>query len=90
MELNCNENKLFSIINRFYSKFKLRKSDNPNPHKFILDNLNKITILKIYYKKCVYSNEVNIIKDNIVIIFKINEIISLNLLFDDYKDIFLS
>jgi hypothetical protein len=90
MELSCNENKVYSAINRFYTKFKLRRSNNPNPHKLILDNLNKISILKIYYKKCVYSNDKNIIKDNIVIIFKLNEVYCLNLLFDDYKDILLS
>lgn len=91
MELNLNNNQLRLAIQRFYSKFKLRRSANPNPNKFILDNINKIIVLKIYYKKCVYSNNVNEIKDNIVIIFKLNkfedEVICLNLLLDDYKDV---
>jgi hypothetical protein len=94
MELNLNNNKVYSAIHRFYSNFKLRRKSksNSNPNQYILNNINKIIIVKIYYKKCVYSNNINIIKDNIVIKFKLNkfnkEVISLNLLLENYNDLF--
>ena len=92
MELNVIRNQVYTAIHIFYTKFKLRRSSDPNPNQFIADNINQIKILKIYYKKCIYSKDINQIKDNIVILFKLNEfkkeVISLNLLFDDYKDIF--
>ena len=93
MELNLNNNQVYSAIHRFYSNFKLRRksASDSNPNQCILDNINKIIIVKIYYKKCVYSNDKNVIKDNIFIIFKLNEckkeVISLNLLLENYKDI---
>jgi hypothetical protein len=92
MELNLNNNQVYLVIHRFYSNFKLRRNRNDsNPNQYILDNINKIIIVKIYYKKCIYSNDINEIKDNIVIIFKLNEckkeFISLNLLLENYKDV---
>jgi hypothetical protein len=92
MELNLNNNQVYSAIHRFYSNFKLRRNRNDsNPNQCILDNINNIIIVKIYCKKCLYSNDINIIKDNIVIIFKLNEckkeVIRLNLLLENYKDI---
>ena len=93
MELNLNNNQVYSAIHHFYSNFKLRRKgkNDSNPNQYILDNINKIIIVKIYCKKCVYSNDINEIKDNIVIIFKLNEykkeVIRLNLLLENYKDI---
>jgi len=82
---------LHLAIHRFYSNFKLRRCNSPNPNLFILNNLSKIKIIKIYCKKCIYSKDSNQIKDNIVIVFKLSvfkrENINLNLLFEDYKDI---
>lgn len=91
-KLNVIKNKVYLAIHRFYSNFKLRRSNDPNPNQIIADNINQIEILKIYYKKCIYSNDKNEMKDNIIIKFKLNEFkkesFYLNLLFEDYKDIF--
>ena len=91
MDLNVIKNQAQLAVHRFYSKFKLRLYNGPNPNQFILNNINKIQILKIYCKKCIYSNDKNELKDNIVIVFKLsefrNEAIYLNLLLEDYKDI---
>ena len=92
MELNLNDNRIYDAIHRFYSNFTKRLSDGPNPNQIIIDNLKHIKILKIYCKKCIYSNDNNIIKDNIVIVYLFDnlykEVIHLNLLLEDYKDIF--
>lgn len=91
MDLNVIKNQAHLAIHRFYSKFQLRRYNGPNPNQVILNNINKIKILKIYYKKCIYSNDKNELKDNIVIVFKLsefrNEAIYLSLLLEDYKDI---
>lgn len=91
MDLTLNNKQIHSIIQRFNSKFKLRiKKDNPNP-KHELFSLNDIYIIKTYKFPCTYSNvKSNEKRENLVIKYfykNKKEIISLNLLLEEYKDL---
>lgn len=87
MEINLNNNQFYLILQRFNTKFKLRKKISPNPNIY----LEKQVILKKAYKiYCIYSDDKNKSKENLVIKYKNNlkdEIYSLNILLEDYKDI---
>jgi hypothetical protein len=93
MNFKYEKEQVLNVIFRFYSKYKLRRTNEYiNPNNFILEKLNDIHIIKIYTKMCTYSNEQNIKKENIIIIFKLNDnkdIINLNLTLDEYKDLFI-
>jgi len=93
MEIKTTNIEVYDIIKRFYSKYKLRRNPgNPNPNilsKYIQD----IYLIKLYKRVCTYSNNENIYKENLVIKYKYknkDEIISLNLPWDDYKDLLTS
>lgn len=79
-----------SIMERFYSKYKYRHSDRTTKK---LPNLQDIIFIQAYTNLCIYSNQSNLQKENIIIKFKlinndlVDEIISLNILYDDYKDL---
>lgn len=88
---------LFEIIKRFHSKFYKRKINNNiriNPN--ILPNIHNIKLISAYKNLCSYSgNKKNNIYKKYHIIIKYilpnineNEYICLNILYDDYKDIF--
>jgi hypothetical protein len=96
MDSNININielsllKLKTILDRFHNKFKYRK--NTGKKKPILDyEFQNIHVIDIKIKQCVYTNSINDIKQNLIVKYYIYDqdtsIISLNLLFDDYKDI---
>lgn len=86
-----NKYQIYSIIERFYSKYKYRVSGRTKTKN--LPNMNDILFVEAYTNSCVYSNQSNLQKENIIIKFKltdndlVNEIISLNILYDDYKDL---
>jgi hypothetical protein len=93
MELESSNNEVYYIIKRFNSKYKLRRNpDFPNPN--ILSNyIEDISLIKIYKRFCTYSNNENMYKENLVIKYKYknkNEIITLNIPFDEYKDLLTS
>lgn len=87
---------LFEIIKRFHSKFYKRKINgtkriNPN----ILPNIHNLTLISAYKNLCSYSGNKNNIykKYHIIIKYKLlnsddKGFFSLNILYDDYKDIF--
>jgi hypothetical protein len=86
-----NNNKIYYIIKRFYSKFKLRRRNaenkNPNILPYYIDD---ISYIKSYKFLCVYSNAKNIKKENLVVKYTYKnhkEIISLNIPLDEYEDL---
>ena len=88
MELN--KNQVYSILKRFNKKFKLkRKPHFPNPNK-LPNSKDEIYLVKVYKIVCIYSNEKNTRKENLIIKYKLNdtsETICLNLLYEEYKDL---
>ena len=85
MEIQLNKNQFYLIIKRIYLKFKLRRKPNPTKEIFLTED---IVLVKAYIFPCIYSNNENIKKENLVIKYIYNkEIISLNILLDDYKDL---
>lgn len=93
MELKSSNREIYFIIKRFYTKYKLRRNPgNPNPN-ILSKNIQDISLIKIYKRVCTYSNNENMYKENLVIKYKYknkDEIISLNLPWDDYKDLLTS
>jgi hypothetical protein len=89
-QINLNINQIINILNRFQNKFTYTK--NPHKKKTIILFKNTV-IINIYKKKCLYSKDFNsnFYKDHLIIKYK-NEnedtIMCLNILFDDYKDLF--
>jgi hypothetical protein len=91
MEVMLNNNQFYFILERFYSKFMLRKRTGPNPNKYMC-NREYIYLIKAYKIQCVYTDNENKKKDNLVIKYTyknndIEEFISLNVLLDEYKDL---
>ena len=85
-----NNQQIYHIIKRFYSKFKLRRNPghkNPNILPYYIDDLSYINSYKFL---CVYSDTKNIKKENLVVKYTFknpNEIFCLNISFDEYKDL---
>lgn len=85
-----NNQQIYYIIKRFYSKFKLRRASkckNPNILQYFIDD---ISYIKSYKFLCVYSDKKNIKKENLVVKYTYknpNEIICLNIALDEYKDL---
>ena len=90
MEIKTTHTEVYNIIKRFYNRYKLRRNpSNPNPNIFS-NHIHDITLIKIYKRSCIYSNAENSYKENLVIKYKYknaNEIISLNIPWDNYKDL---
>jgi len=90
MNLFMTHSQIYSIIQRFDSKYKYRKS---NRIRETIVNIQNIIFIEAYIIPCIYSNQCNLQKENIIIKFKIkknesiDEIVSLNILYDDYKDL---
>ena len=84
------EELVYSILKRFNQKFKLIRNPHcPNPNK-LPKSTDEIQLVQIYKFLCIYSNEKNIKKENLIIKYKMNsrsEIISLNLPYEEYKDL---
>lgn len=93
MELKSTNIEVYDVIKKFYSKYKLRRNPGyPNPN-ILSKNIQDISLIKIYKRVCIYSNNENMYKENLVIKYKYknkDEIISLNLPWDDYKDLLTS
>ena len=91
MDIFISNYQIYSIIERFYSKYKSKKYQR----KTTLPNIQDIIFIQAYINSCIYSNEINLQKENIIIKFKlinndlVDEIISLNILYDDYKDLII-
>lgn len=91
MELSLNNKQIYLIIQRFNSKFRLRKKkDSPNP-KSELFTLNDIYLFNVYKFPCTYSNDnYNKKREHLVIKYfykNETELTSLNLLLDEYNDL---
>ena len=85
-----NNNQIYCIVKRFYSKFNLRRSSkcvNPN---ILSNNTNDIDYIKSYKFLCIYSDTKNITRENLVLKYtykNTDEIICLNIPLDEYKDL---
>jgi len=90
MEIKSTNTEVYYIIKRFYNNYKLRRNPgHPNPN-ILSNHIQDITLIKMYKRGCIYSNEENSHKENLVIKYKykdVNEIISLNIPWDNYKDL---
>jgi hypothetical protein len=92
MKIFISNYQINSIIERFYSKYKYRQCGRTRSTKNI-PYIQDIIFIQAYTYPCIYSNQSNLQKENIIIKFKIDnndlvdEIISLNILYDDYKDL---
>lgn len=93
MEIKSNNKEMYSILQRFHTKYKLRRHPGHlNPNK-LSNYLDDFYIIKIYKRVCTYSNSENRYKDNLVIKYKyknIDEVISLNIPWEDYKDLLVN
>lgn len=93
MEIKINNKEIYSVLQRFYAKYKLRRHPgHPNPNK-LSNYLHDFYIVKIYKRVCTYSNNENSYKDNLVIKYKyknVDEVISLNIPWEDYKDLLVN
>jgi len=91
MDLTLNNKQIYSIIQRFHSKFMLRiKKDNPNP-KSVLFTVDDIYLDQVYKLPCTYANHnYNEKREHLVIKYFYKdekEVTSLNLLLDEYNDL---
>lgn len=89
MNLFMTHSQIYSIIQRFDSKYKYRKSNRTKETKL---KSQDIIFVEAYINSCIYSNQSNLQKENIIIKFKIknmeeNAVFSLNVLYDEYKDL---
>ena len=87
MELVLSQLQIYFIIKRFYSKFTPKRNKlNPYNFKFILEDFH---FIRAYKRSCTYSNKKNLKKENLVIKYnyKNKEIIAMNILYDEYKDL---
>ena len=89
-----NNNQIYFIIKRFYSKFKLRrKSDNSNKNPNVLpDKIEDISYIKSYKYLCLYSDIINRKKQNLAVKYtykNMDEIICLNVPLYEYEDLLL-
>ena len=84
------EPKVYYILKRFHSSFKLRRNPGyKNPNK-LSNCVNDIYVIDIYKCKCIYTNNNHNIKDHLVIKYKYQnnpEIISLNIPWEKYNDL---
>ena len=82
-----NQNKIYPIIERFYRIFTYRKNSEK---KTIIPKKEEIQVQKIYLRNTIFSNEnENIVKKMIIIKYSYkNDIISLNISYNEYSDIF--
>ena len=91
MEIKSTNHEVYYIIKRFYSKFKLRRNPGyPNPNILSSNFAQDISLIQVYKRICTYSNNENSYKDFLVIKYKYKnteEIVSLNLPWDKYKDL---
>lgn len=84
---------MYSIImERFHSKYiSVKHKGKPNPNK-LPSNQEEIHLIEAYVVPCIYSNNKNNKKrENLIIKFRFEQdIISLNILLEDYKDLLLN
>jgi hypothetical protein len=91
MKIFISNYQIYTILQRFNSKYKFKNSEKKT--KKFLPQLDDIIFIEAYTNTCIYTNQTILKKENIIIKFKINnndlldEIISLNILFDEYKDL---
>jgi hypothetical protein len=87
---NLDKAKVYKILERFYIKFKRRRTFKPNPNGSP-PCIDEIKIIKIYKRSCKYVNETeNKMRENLVIKLQLNsnlEYYNLNVLYEDYKDL---
>jgi hypothetical protein len=83
----------YLIIERFYKKFKYRRNNNNTKKHQIPPKKEEIQIQKMYLRNTIFSKTIseNIVKKMIVLKYCYkNDIITLNVLYEDYSDIFLN
>jgi len=87
---NLDNTQVYKILERFYIKFKRRRTFRTNPNK-CPPCIDEIKIIKIYKRSCKYVNETeNKMRENLVINIQLNSNLEnyiLNVLYDDYKDL---
>jgi len=87
MKLSLNKYQLCCIIKRFRSKLKYRNG-LPMYEQNKISNKEDISLLEAYKIQCVYSNSTNVKRENLVLKYTCNnEVILLNILLDEYKDL---
>ena len=80
MEIKLNSQQLRSILTRF--NLKIRRK-----HKTIY-NIEEGNLIKVCIHPCIYSNNENIKKDNLIIKYFYNkELLCLNIPLEEYKDL---
>ena len=86
--LFINKNQMYCIIERFYSKYiSVKHKGKPNPNK-LPSNQEEIHLIESYVVPCIYSNSENKKRENLIIKFRFEQdIISLNILLEEYKDL---
>ena len=82
---------MYSIMERFHSKYISRRNKGkPNPNT-LPSSQDDIKFIQAYINPCIYSNNENKKRENLIIKFKYEkisqDIISLNILLEDYKDL---
>ena len=87
--LSLTNKQIYSILKRFYTKYVSSKKNigKTNPNK-LPSNQEDIQIMEVCIFPCIYSNNENQKKENLIIKFRYKEdTISLNILLEHYKDL---
>jgi len=86
--LFINNKQMYSIIERFHSKYKSAKNKGkPNPNK-LPSNQEEIHLIEACIVPCIYSNNENQKRENLIIKFRYEkDIVSLNILLEEYNDL---
>jgi len=87
MEISLDENQFYSILKRFRSKLKYKNGEQIYKENKI-SSKEDISLLETYKISCIYSNENNEKRENLVLKYICNnEVIILNILLEEYKDL---
>jgi len=90
MQISTTNKNIFYILKRFHSSFQLRRNPgNKNPN-VLSNNINDINIIRVYKRNCIYTNDQQDLKENLVIKYQYKnnpEIISLNIPLYKYQDL---
>lgn len=90
MDIITTNKNVYYILKRFNSNFKLRRNKEYKNPNILSNNINDINIIRVYKRKCIYTDDLKHTKDNLVIKYQYKnnpDIITLNVLWDRYKDL---
>jgi len=92
MDISTTKTNVYHILKRFNSYFRLRRNNECRNPNHLSNNINDINIIRVYKRKCIYTDDPNHIRDNLVIKYQYKnnpEIICLNIPLERYNDLLI-